>query len=129
MIPAKYINNINNFCQVNPEYQVLLACLVFRSADVFTTKALIAKGKKMTMSCRWPQNKRHATEQGQPLQVILWMDASNGLPQLSYTVEQRDVDSLLSGVRNEDVFSQLTEVGARADLLKYEVLTFFWLNK
>ena len=43
--------------------------------------------------------------------------------QLYHTVEQRDVNSLLSGAKNEAVFRQLTEVGAQADLLKYEVLT------
>ena len=41
--------------------------------------------------------------------------------QLYHTVEQRNVKSLLSGSQNEAIFRQLTEVGARADLLKYEV--------
>ena len=54
--------------------------------------------------------------------MILWTDVSNTLAELSHTVEQRDVNSLLSGnLQNEVVFRQLTEVGARADLLKYEV--------
>ena len=81
----------------------------------------MANGKKMTMS---------ATEQGKTLQVILWTDVSSELAELSHTIEQRDVKSLLSGLRNKNVFHQLTEVGARADLLKYEVvLTLFCLNK
>ena len=54
--------------------------------------------------------------------MILWTDANEPLAELSHTVEQRDVKSLLSGVHNEEVFRQLTEVGARADLLKYEVV-------
>ena len=63
--------------------------------------------------------------------MILWTDVSNTLAELSNTVEQRDVNSLLSGnLQNEVVFRQLAEVGARADLLKYEVsVTFFCLNK
>ena len=54
--------------------------------------------------------------------MILWTDANEPLAQLSHTIEQRDVKSLLSGLHNEEVFRQLTEVGARADLLKYEVV-------
>ena len=63
--------------------------------------------------------------------MILWTDASDTLAELSHTVDLRDVNSLLSGnLKNEAIFRQLSEVGARADLLKYEVLvTFFWLNK
>ena len=61
--------------------------------------------------------------------MILWTDVNEALAELSHTVEQRDVNSLLSGnLKNEVVFRQLTEVGARADLLKYEVLTFSCLN-
>ena len=56
--------------------------------------------------------------------MILWTDANKALAELSHTVQQRDVKSLLSDLHNEEVFRQLTEIGARADLLKYEVLTF-----
>jgi len=79
VIPAKYVNNINNFCQHNLEYQ-----------------------------------------------VILWTDlGETGAEQLYHTVEQRDANSLLGGAQNEAVFRQITEVGARADLLKYEVVFQF----
>ena len=61
--------------------------------------------------------------------MILWTDVNEALTKLSHTIEQRDVDSLLSDIKNEDVFHQLTEVGARADLLKYEVLVTLCLNK
>ena len=82
-------------------------------------KALKANDKKMTMS---------ATEPRELLQVILWTDVNEALVELSHTIEQRDVDSLLSDLHNETVFRQLNEIGARADLLKYEVLNFFFLN-
>ena len=62
--------------------------------------------------------------------MILWTDVSNTLAELSHTVEQRDVNSLLSGnLQNEVVFRQLTEVGARADLLKYEVSVYLLLSE
>ena len=55
--------------------------------------------------------------------MILWTDVSDTpAEQLYHTVEQRNVKSLLSGSQNEAIFHQLKEVGARADLLKYEVL-------
>ena len=62
--------------------------------------------------------------------MILWTDVNEALAELSHTAEQRDVNSLLSGkcLKNEVVFRQLTELGARADLLKYEVLIFFCLT-
>ena len=47
--------------------------------------------------------------------------SETGAGQLHHTVDQRDVNSLLGGAQNEAVFSQITEVGAQADLLKYEV--------
>ena len=56
--------------------------------------------------------------------MILWTDLGDTPAEhLYHTVEQRDVNSLLGGAQNEAVFSQITEVGAQADLLKYEVST------
>ena len=60
--------------------------------------------------------------------MILWTDANKALAELSHTVQQRDVKSLLSDLHNEEVFRQLTEVGARADLLKYEVVLSSCMN-